>query len=55
MVANTNVAFALNRAVELLTIILNQELMHAKLSLSTDDSNDDSVLINKIMNGVDSY
>ena len=27
MVANTNVAFALNRAVELLIIIFNQELM----------------------------
>ena len=44
MVANTNAAFALNRAVELLIIIFNQE--------STGDSIDDSVLVNKIINGV---
>ena len=46
MVANTNAAFALNRAVELLIIIFNQE--------STGDSIDDSVLVNKIINGVNS-
>ena len=46
MVANTNSAFALNRAVELLIIIFNQE--------STGDSIDDSVLVNKIINGVNS-
>ena len=50
MVANTNVAFALNRAVELLIIIINQELMQT----STGDSIDDSVLVNKIINGVNS-
>ena len=31
MVANTNVAFALNRAVELLIIIINQELMQTSV------------------------
>ena len=31
MVANTNVAFALNRAVELLIIIFNQELMQTSV------------------------
>ena len=46
MVANTNATFALNRAVELLIIIFNQE--------STGDSIDDSVLVNKIINGVNS-
>ena len=46
MVAKTNAAFALNRAVELLIIIFNQE--------STGDSFDDSVLVNKIINGVNS-
>ena len=52
MVANTNVAFALNRAVELLIIIIKRT--HANLSSSTGDSIDDSVLVNKIMNGVNS-
>ena len=46
MVANTNAAFALNLAVELLIITFNQE--------STGDSIDDSVLVNKIINGVNS-
>ena len=46
MVASTNAAFALNRAVELLIIIFNQE--------STGDSIDESVLVNKIINGVNS-
>ena len=46
MVANTNVAFALNRAAELLIITFNQG--------STGDSIDDSVLVNKIINGVNS-
>ena len=46
MVVNTNAAFALNRAVELLIIIFNQE--------PTGDSIDDSVLANKIINGVNS-
>ena len=54
MVANTNVAFALNRAVELL-IIINQPRTHADLSSSTGDSIDDSVLVNKIINGVNSF
>ena len=31
MVANTNVAFALNGAVELLIIIINQELMQTSV------------------------
>ena len=46
MVANTNVAFALTRAVELLITIMQVS--------STGDSNDDSVLVNKIINGVNS-
>ena len=31
MVANTNVAFALNQAIELLIIIFNQELMQTSV------------------------
>ena len=31
MVANTNVAFAINRAVDLLIIIINQELMQTSV------------------------
>ena len=46
MVDNINAAFTLNWAVELLIIIFNQE--------STGDSIDDSVLVNKIINGVNS-
>ena len=46
MVAITNAAFALNRAVDLLIIIFNQE--------STGGSIGDNVLVNKIINGVNS-
>ena len=53
MVANTNVAFALNRAVELLIIIINQELMQTSVHQQAN-SIDDSVLVNKIINGVNS-
>ena len=53
MVANTNVAFALNRAVEALNHNL-QPKAHANLSSSTGDSIDDSVLVNKIINSVNS-
>ena len=52
MVANTNVAFALNWAVELLIIIFNQELM--QISVHQQVTIYDSVLVNKIINGVNS-
>ena len=53
MVANTKIAFPLNWAVE--SINHNpQPRAQANLSSSTGDSNDDSVLVNKIINGVNS-
>ena len=50
MVANTNLAFALSRAVELLIIIFNQELIQT--SVHQQETFDDSLLVNKIINGV---
>ena len=50
MVANTNLAFALSRAVELLIIIFNQELIQT--SVDQQETIDDSLLVNKIINGV---
>ena len=56
MVANTNIAFALNRAVDIYRA-LNHNLQpktHTNLSSSTGDSINDSVLVNKIISNVNS-
>ena len=50
MVGNTNVVFALYRAVELLIIIFNQELMQASVHQQATLL----MTVNKIINGVNS-
>ena len=54
MVANTNVAFALNRAVELLIIIINQELMRTSVHQQATLLMTVFYLVNKAINRVNS-